>query len=331
MDIKSVLLTVPFPQNYLENIIEVLKPSQVHVVSSNDTAAIGKALETADIALLSGDITEQILTGKNLKWIHCDHSGLTHSAKKEIFERGIAVTGSAGRSAPTLAEHAILFMLSLTYDMHALHDLQKAHVWGGLPGYNDRRGLIGKTAGIIGLGHTGKELAKRLKAFDMKVLGYRRSSEPVENVDVQYSKDNGDSNEALLKESDYLILTTQLSDETYHLIGEKELQTMKKSAYIINMCRGSVIDEKALIEALEKDVIAGAGLDTTEIEPLPKQSKLWDTKNVILTPHNTPTVPDRWGRSFEIISDNIRRYRENKPLRNQITLRDVYTHGKPSL
>ena len=89
--------------------------------------------------------------------------------------------------------------------------------------------------------------------------------------------------------------------------------------------------EKALIAALENDVIAGAGLDTVEIEPLPKESRLWDTKNVIITPHSTPAVPDRWGRSFKIITENVSRLREDRPLLNQITVRDVYTHGKPTI
>lgn len=329
MEIKSILITVPFPENYMNQLVEVLKPAKAHICSASDEAAISEALKTADAAVLNGDLTDLILTGEKLKWIHCDHSGLTHSARKEVFERGIAVTGSAGRSAPTLAEHAILFMLALTYDIHALHDLQRAHQWGGLPGYNDRRGLFGKTVGIIGLGHTGKELALRCKALGMTVMGYRRSEEKVESVDIQFSRDKGETIEPILKNCDYIVLTTQLSDETYHMIGEREMKMMKPSAYLVNMCRGSVIDENALIEALENDVISGAGLDTVEVEPLPKESRLWDTRNVIITPHNTPTVPDRWGRSFKIISENISRIREDKPLLNRITERDVYTHGKP--
>lgn len=325
-ELKAVLVTVPFDGSYMERLKETLAPAKVTVCKTSDREKILEALETADAAILGSDLNDDILTGKHLKWIHCDHSGLTHSARPEVFERGIMVTGSAGRSAPTLAEHAILFMLSLTYDLYALHDCQKKHQWGGLPNYNDRRGLIGKTVGIIGLGHTGKALALRCKALDMKVIGYRRRAEPVENVDVLYAKDNGDTIEELLKECDYLCLTTQLSDETYHMIGKKEFEIMKPSAYIINMCRGSVIDEAAMIEALNSGTIAGAGVDTVETEPLPAESPLWDTKNVIITPHNTPTVPDRWARSLKIISENIRRYRAEEPLLNKITIRDVYTH-----
>lgn len=324
-EIREVLLTVPFPKPQMEAMVQALAPAKVYIADAKDTKAIGEALQTAEVAILSGDINDQIMTGQHLRWVHCDHSGLTHSARPEVFERGIAVTGSAGRSAPTLAEHAILFMLALTYDVTALIDLQRGHQWGGLPGYNDRRGLFGKTAGIVGVGHTGKALAERLKAMGMHVLGYRRRAEAAACVDTMYVKDKGDSLMPLLEQSDYVILTTQLSDETHHMIGHEQLGKMKNSAYLVNMCRGGVVDEKALIRALKDGQIAGAGIDTTEVEPLPKESELWDAPNLMITPHNTPTVPDRWQRSLEIITENIRRYRGNEPLQNQITLRDVYT------
>ncbi|MCI8624479.1 MAG: D-2-hydroxyacid dehydrogenase [Provencibacterium sp.] len=325
--LQSVLITLPMPEPYLSTLLQTLHPATVHLCQNNDAEGIKKALETADAAILNGDITDLIMTGEKLRWIHCDHSGLTRSARPDVFRRGIAVTGSAGRSAPTLAEHAILFMLALTYDLHGLHELQKKHQWGGLPGYNDRRGLIGKTVGIIGLGHTGKALAVRCKAFGMQVLGYRRRAEPVECVDRLYARNQGDGFEPLLQESDYLVLTTQLSDETYHMIDAGALRKMKPTAYLINMCRGSVVDEPALIEALNGGVIAGAGVDTTEVEPLPADSPLWDAKNLMLTPHNTPTVPNRWERSCSIICENAARFREGRALLNQITPQDVYTKG----
>jgi phosphoglycerate dehydrogenase-like enzyme len=111
--------------------------------------------------------------------VHCDHSGLNGSAFPEVFERDLIVTGSAGRSAPALAQHAFFFALALTYDSTGLLDMQRAHTWRGLPNWSDRRGLWGKTIGIIGLGSTGAETAKLAQAFGMTVLGYRR--EPVDS------------------------------------------------------------------------------------------------------------------------------------------------------
>lgn len=324
--LNSVLVTVPFPENHMATLKAALAPAVVHVCKPSDRQAISDALETADAAILAGDISEQILAGKHLKWVHCDMAGLTGSARPAVFEKGLLVTGSAGRTAPTLTEHALMFMLALTYDVYGLHDQQRKHSWGGLPGYQDRRGLVEKTVGIIGLGNLGVELAKKCKAFNMRVLGYRRSEEPVAHVDIMYAKDRGETFEAILRESDFVVLATSLTDQTYHMIGEVDLCMMKPSAYLINMCRGSVVDEQALIRALNEGTIAGAGLDTTEIEPLPADSLLWDAKNVMITPHNTPTVPDRLGNSLQIILTNIERYRNGQPLVNLLMPKDVYTH-----
>lgn len=327
-EFHSVLITANFPEEYYERLRALFAPAVVNFCRRDDDDAIRAALKDADAAVLGSDVDDRILTGQNLKWIHCDHSGLTLSARPEVFERGIAVTGAAGRSAPTLAEHAIFFMLSLTYDVYGLHDLQRKHQWGGLPGYNDRRGLIGKTVGIVGLGHAGNELARRCKALGMRVLAYRRSDVPSENVDVLYAESRGDTIDPILHESDFVVLMIGLNDETYHLIGREQLHKMKPSAYLINMCRGSVIDEEALVDALEQGVIAGAGLDTLEQEPPPADLRIWDAPNVMITPHNTPTVPDRWERSFRIVEENARRYRAEEPLINQITIQDLYTKRK---
>ena len=229
-----------------------------------------------------------------------------------------------------------MFMLSLTYALPELFELQKKHQWGGLPGYNDRRGLIEKTAGIIGVGHAGSELARRLKAFGMNVIGYRRRAQDVEGVDRMYSKDAGDTIAPLLQQSDYLILMTRLNDETYHMIGREELRQMKPGAYLINMCRGSVIDEAALREALEfawahrLQPLAHCHGDTTEVEPLPADSLLWDVPHLIITPHNTPTVPDRWARSLQIVLENLELYREGKTLQNQLTQEDLFSRKRPT-
>jgi len=125
-----------------------------------------------------------------------------------------------------------------------------------------------------------------------------------------------------------VMLATSLSDATYHLFGANEFARMKKDAIIINMARGSVIDEAALIEALRAGKIAAAGLDVFETEPLPADSPLWDMPNVLLTPHSTPQMPDKTQRSINVVVENIARYRSGAPLLNAIDTRDLYTKGK---
>src|SRR5262249_34766278 len=137
----------------------------------------------------------------------------------------------------------------------------------------------------------------------------------------------GDTLDALLGESDFVVLAVPLSDATHHLIGERELRLMRPSAYLINMARAAVIDETALLPALRAGGSAGAGLDTCAEEPLPASSELWDAPNTLITPHVTPQVPDRTGRSLDIIEENVRRYRAGEPLRNLLTPEDAYTRG----
>ncbi|WP_284646504.1 D-2-hydroxyacid dehydrogenase [Paenibacillus silviterrae] len=324
-DIRLVLTTVYYDEVNYKKLVDSFAPATVVRFRRDDHEGIQEALKTADVAVLGGDLDERFLEAPLLKWVHCDHAGLNRCARPEIFERGLRVTSSAGRSSPALAEHAMFFMLALAYQYPKFLEAQRAHYWG-VPGQNDLRGLYGRTVGIIGLGHTGSELAVRAKAMGMNVLGYRRSSAPPPTgVDRLYCGENGDTIDELLANSDFVVLAVPLNNKTHHMIGRRELSLMKHTSYLVNMARGAVIDENALTEALYAGKIGGAGLDTFTKEPLPADSPLWDAPNTLITPHTTPQVPDRTGRSIDIIRENIRRYRVGEPLLNQLHPSDVYT------
>jgi phosphoglycerate dehydrogenase-like enzyme len=189
--------------------------------------------------------------------------------------------------------------------------------------------LWGKTLGLVGLGETGRATAVLGRAMGMRVLAYRRQSSPrCDLVDRTLSSERGDTLDELLCESDVVVLCVRLTDETHHLIGERELRMMKSAAYLINVARGAIVDEGALVAALHDRVIAGAGLDVFEWEPLPSHAPIWDAPNAILTHHHTAEMPDRLNRSLDIICDNIRRYRGGEPLRNQLQPHDVYTKAE---
>jgi phosphoglycerate dehydrogenase-like enzyme len=322
-EIRVVLLTVRWAEEYVARLRQAL--GDVEIVRTQDRAEIERALQRADVAILSGDLDDRYADAPNLGWVHCDHAGLNKSARPWVFERGLLVTSSSGRSAPALAEHAILFMLLFSYRFPAFLEAQRQHRWG-IEGQDQLRGLIGRTVGIVGLGNTGQELASRAQALKMRVLGYRRRAEDVPGVDRLYAAERGDALDDLLREADFVVLATPLSDATHHLIGARELGLMKRSAVLVNMARGGVVDEAALLSALREGRIAGAGLDTFAVEPLPPDSPLWDAPNVLITPHTTPQVPDRTARSLEMITENIRRYRAGERLLNLLTPADVYTH-----
>ena len=324
--ISSVLCTLRFSDDEIEQVRQAFRPAEFIHCSPDDRATIESALAKVDVAVLSGDLDERHLLAPKLKWVHCDHSGLARSARPEVFKKGMIVTGSAGRSAAALAQHAFYFALALTFESRKLFANQDAHVWRGIPGYDKKLGLAGKTLGIVGLGHTGREMAALGKAFKMKVVAFTRSVQPESrDVDQLLCAERGEKLEALIDASDVIMLALQLTNETFHLFSEREFKRMRNSAFIINMARGPVIDEAALLQALQTGEIAGAGLDVFSQEPLPRESALWDAPNLIITPHMTPALPDRTQRSIEMIISNVERYRTGQPMLNALTEKDVYT------
>ena len=330
-EVQRVLATVPYQTDELAQLRRAFAPAQFVHVPAGDSTAIAAELERADVAVLEGDLDDRHLSAPHLRWVHCDHAGLTRSARPEVFERGLIVTGSAGRSGPALAQHAFYFALALCYDASGLLEMQRARVWRGLPGYEDRLALWGKTLGVVGFGHTGREMARLGKAFGMRVVVYRRKGgdAPAE-ADLLLSVDSGDSIDQLVEESDVIMLAVHLSDETYHLLSSAQFARMRPGAIVINMARGPVVDEAALLAALRSGQVAGAGLDVFDKEPLPASSPLWDAPNVLITPHMTPRMPDKTQRSIDTIVENLRRYRVGEPMLNAITERDIYTRGQSS-
>ncbi len=330
-EIKNVLVvTYLMKEENRKKLQEALSPAQVAFYMPNENEKIADSVQMADVVILEGDANEVILSGPNIKWIHCLHAGLDKTVRPEIFERGIVLTSSSGRSAPALAEHVLMFMLALTYDLPEMFRAQQACHWSGgreyfMKGGLNKTGMYGKTVGIVGLGKTGQEVARLVKSFDMQVLGWRRSADKPVNVDEVFSTDRGDSLDTMLGRCDYVVLCAELNDATYHIINRDSLKKMKPSAFLINLGRGSLVDEPALIDALVNRIIAGAGLDTFEKEPLPESSPLWSLPNVLITPHTTPGLPDRDERALSYLYQNINAYRTDGQFVNRLTERDLYT------
>lgn len=324
-EIKKALVTAYISEENKEKMRAALAPAEVVFKLFVDKDGIAEAAKDIDVAILNGDLDDSILASPNLRWVHCCRAGVEKSARPEVFERGIILTSSSGRSAPALAEHALMFMLALTYDLPMLLRAQSERRWAVSREYFMKTGLYKKTVGIIGLGKTGREVARLAKGFDMRVLGWKRSAAAVENVDRVYASAEGEGIDELLRESDYVVLCVELNNDTYHLLNAEKLALMKKSAFLINMGRGKLVDEAALCAALADGAIAGAGLDTFEVEPLPQDSPLWEMPNVIITPHITPQLPDREERMLSYVFENIRAYREGGRFVNRVTERNMLT------
>jgi phosphoglycerate dehydrogenase-like enzyme len=173
--------------------------------------------------------------------------------------------------------------------------------------------LYESTVGILGTGSIGQTIASRLKAFNTHNIGYRQTKESVPFFDEIVSDEEGLIH--LLKQSDYVIITLPLSEKTKHMIDKEKLSYLKKNAVLINVARGDIIDQEALVECLKKGSIRGAGLDVTTPEPLPPNHELWALPNVLITPHNSSSSPKLLSRLVELMDDNLTRYKMNQPLK----------------
>ena len=232
--------------------------------------------------------------------------------------RNIFVTSAAGTNGPVLAEHAMTLLLASMRRFGDIHRGQVAHEWRRLKIFQAIRSLEGARVCILGLGSVGREVARKLRAFDADVIAISRGgSDP--NISQVYPRTQI---AVALAQSDALVICTNSDSSTYHLIGAAELAAMKPGAFIVNMARGEIINEKALIEALRIGQIAGAGLDVTEGEPPMVDNPLWDLPSVILSPHVSGggSGEPAYQRQAELFRDNLQRFVNGGPMRNLVDL-----------
>ncbi|MEX0751130.1 MAG: D-2-hydroxyacid dehydrogenase, partial [Dehalococcoidia bacterium] len=246
-----------------------------------------------------------------LRWFHTFSAGVDSPAFQVIIDRGTILTNSSGASAPSIAQYVLAMMLYRTKPIETWREQQRRREWSQVRGGD----LTGKTAGIIGTGAIGGEVARLAKAFAMRTIGARRSTRKTRHIDEQVSMANLSP---LLEASDFVVVACPLTKDTESLISEHELRAMKPTATLINVARGRVVQEAALIRALDEGWIAGACLDVFATEPLPDDSRLWDTPNVIVTPHNSAFSPLNMERAMGVFIDNLGRLAAGKPLRNRV-------------
>ncbi len=322
--IDSVLVTTRYGRRHRQRLAGIFGPAEIIECDARDDDAVQRALDRVDVAIIGHDVDRRFLDAPRLRWVHCDKAGIEKSARPEVFERGLMVTGSAGRSAPALAEHVLYFMLSLAYRAADFHDARVAQRWG-IEGQGQLRALRGRTVGLVGLGQTASALIPVLDVLGMKSIVYRRRSAGHDRAARIYSREAGDSLEPLLRESDFVVLACSLNDTSRCMIDASAIRSMKSSVFLINVARGGLVDEAALVDALHAGTIAGAGLDTFCVEPLPAGHPLWSAPNVLITPHVTPVLADRTDRILDIVDENAERFRSGRTLLNLLTADDIYT------
>lgn len=271
------------------------------VYADRDMGVIEKEITDADAVFVRiVELTPELLsTAKNLKIVSKHGVGYDNIPVEWCREHGIAVTVAPDANSQSVAEHAFTLMLTLAKN---IIPVSQAYKEIGFSAKNSSEGteVTGKTAGVIGIGSIGRRFAKMCLGMDMRVIAYDPYAKEVpEGITLM------DDLDVVLKEADVISLHTLLTDETRKMINKKRLSEMKNNAIIINCARGPMIDEAALIEALENGEIAAAGLDVTDPEPVEPGSKLFQLKNVIVTPHYAPATKEAAMRVSEIGCSNI--------------------------
>ena len=325
---EIALIYTSYPEKYQKKLNAAFQNAdfQVSWVNPQGENAKQKAMDDlhhATVAILGNALPmTAILDAPKLRWLHYDWVGIESGISVRLFEKGVQVTNGSGRNSICLAEHVFYFMFTLDYGTREIFAAQNVHHWG-VNHSNPYTSLYGKMLLTVGTGSIAREVAKRAKAFEMQTIGFCRSKKSLENYDKVYSVEDGDSLDDLLPLADYVVLAVPLNTTSYHLIDYNRLLKMKPTAYLINICRGAVVDNGDLFRALQEHVIAGAGCDTFEQEPLPKDSPLWNLENLVITPHSTPQSPLKFEIGITNIISNISNYLEDRKMVNQQTIQDV--------
>jgi phosphoglycerate dehydrogenase-like enzyme len=282
------------------------------VLFADDDPALPDAPEVI-VTGLDEAVFERAISAPGVRWVHSISAGVEHLPLAEMAERGILLTNSAGAYATAMAEYAIAAMIMLARRLPSWLEGQRERSW--LDGDSfDAMVLRGKRLGIVGYGAVGREVAAAARALGMEVWATKRtplylSSEPLDGLLSPSDLHR------LLAESDMVVLCASLNRTTRHLIGPAELEAMKPSAALVNVARGGLVDEDALVRALQEGRLRGAMLDVTSTEPLPPESALWSAPNLLITPHVSGNTPESWNRQVEFFCHNLRLYLDGSPER----------------
>lgn len=278
----------------------------------------------ADIAYFSSDVFPQFAKpffsatrkAAELKWLQVFNAGVDHPVFASILERGVRLTTASGSAAEPIAQTAIAGMLYFARGFPRWTASQRSRTWNPWRPDEFPRDLRGQTMLIYGLGKIGCEIARLARMLGVRVIGVRRTAVKTEHVDEIHTPDKL---ARLLPACDWLTLACPLTRETRGLVNAAVLQRLPRGAHVINISRGEIIDEPALIAALQNGHLGGAYLDVFAHEPLPADSPLWDMPNVLASPHNAAASAGNDARINAIFLDNLGRWKRNEPLINEVT------------
>jgi phosphoglycerate dehydrogenase-like enzyme len=251
------------------------------------------------------------LAAPHLEWIHALSAGVEKLIFPEIQTSDTILTNSKGIHGIPVSEHVLAMMLAFSRGLPTSIRQQDAKKWQRMPTSE----MHDKTIAIVGLGSIGREIAKKAKALGMRVLASKREVTTELFVDKLYPPDN-ESLLEMLGQADFVVVALPLTEHTQNMIGLPHFSAMKRTAYLFNIARGTIINEADLIAALEQGLIKGAGLDVFVTEPLPEDNPLWSMPNVIITPHVAALSPAYLDRAIKLCADNLTRFIQGRDMIN---------------
>jgi phosphoglycerate dehydrogenase-like enzyme len=269
-----------------------------------------------------------------LRWIQLPFAGMEWAMQHRIVQaEDVVVTSSSGIHATQIANYCLMMMMAFNYQLPKMIAFQQKSEWSK-SAYDifTPTDMRHQTVGIVGYGSIGRELARITKALGMTILATKRDVKRPAETQTDYTPEGlgdpegtiperlypGEALATMAADCDYLVVTVPLTEQTRQMVNERVLYAMKDTAILINIARGSVVDEKALITALSQNVIGGAALDVFEEEPLPSTSPLWQMDNVIISPHISGLIANYAVKAADLFIANLKRYLEKKPLYNQL-------------
>lgn len=304
-----MLIQISIPEEQMQQIQALAPQMRIDKLRRSDLGYY-EALREAHI-IVGWPRVEDLQQAENLRWLQIASAGANRYV--DVLPPHVLLTNASGVFGIPIAEHVLAMMLAFTRGIPTALEAAREREWQKDMSLGE---LYGSTCGIVGLGDIGTEVARRAKAFGMRVIAVKRTSgQKPEFVDELRDATGLDW---LLESSDHMVVTLPGTQHTKNMIDARRLSLMHPGAYIYNVGRGSVIQEPALIQALQEGRLAGAGLDVFAEEPLPAESELWRLPNVIITPHVAGSTPQHGARLAQIVMRNLPRFLADQPLENLV-------------
>lgn len=332
----NLVIWPPIDADRLKQIVDAAGPGS-DVVNAESLAAAIAAMPTADAFF--GKLTPQLLAAsRDLKWVQSPTASLEHYLFPELVEHPCVLTNMRGIFSDVIADHVLGYVLTFARNLHLYRDQQREGRWepigGGpvLPNFAQGPGVVSPvdrahlhladcTLGIVGVGAIGEEVGRRARAFGMQVLGVDPRPRSIDGICQVCPMETLDE---LLAKSHFAVIAAPHTPRTERLFNREVLQKMRPDGYLINIGRGAIVELADLTSALQQNLIAGAALDVSQIEPLPPDHALWKMANVLITPHVAAASPRISQRHLEVLLGNIQRFQTGEPLQNIVNKYEWY-------